>query len=239
MADRGAESIQKSSIVVQSIQKSPIAQSVVPINDQPVTASFFGEGRWLTDFVTPEASDVRRLYKQLTSGVDGLLDKAVACREWVARQVKYVPFVRGMISVNGKTAFQNDLWTSPSMTIQTKVGNCAVKSFLLTSLLRNEFPANQVYCTLGNLYNGKPGGHAWVSLRVPECGEQIMETTVPSVPPMVSADKATRYESVHYFNDQEVFAVEGRTQLVPMAAVYSTWLERYLNWVYIEEHRTS
>jgi hypothetical protein len=212
------------------------AGSLMPINDQPVAASFFGQGGWLTDFVTPNASDVQDLYKSLTKGLTNSIDKITACAKWVANQVRYVQFVKGKIWIEGKSSVQTDLWTYPSMTIKTRVGNCAVKSFLLTSLLRNELPANEVYCTLGNLYNGKPGGHAWVALKLPE-GEQIMETTVPSAPPMVSAEKATRYESVHYFNDEEIYAVEGRTQLVPMAAVYSTWLGQYLNWLYIKDHQ--
>jgi len=211
--------------------------TLVAINDQPVAASFFGEGKWLTDFVTPEASDVQGLYAYLTKGLTNSIDRITACGKWVANQVRYVQFVKGKIWIEGKSSVQTDLWTYPSMTIKTRVGNCAVKSFLLTSLLRNELPANEVYCILGNLHNGKPGGHAWVALKLPE-GEQIMETTVPSAPAMVSAAKATRYESVHYFNDQEVYAVEGRTQLVPMAAVYSTWLGEYLNWLYIQDHRT-
>lgn len=212
--------------------------TLVPINDQPVAASFFGEGGWLTDFITPKASDVQELYKALTKGLSNSTDKITACGKWVANQVRYVPFVKGKIWIEGKSSVQHDLWTYPSLTIQTRVGNCAVKSFLLTSLLRNELPADQVYCTMGNLYNGKPGGHAWVALKLSGEGEQIMETTVPSAPPMVPAEKATRYESVHYFNDEEVYAVEGKTQLLPMAAVYSTWLGEYLNWVYIEGHRT-
>jgi hypothetical protein len=210
--------------------------TLVPINDQPVAASFFGEGQWLTDFITPKASDVQELYKNITRGLTTSLDRITACARWVANQVRYVQFVKGKVWIEGKSSVQTDLWTAPSMTIQTRVGNCAVKSFLLTSLLRNELTADQVYCTMGNLYNGKPGGHAWVALKLDE-GEQIMETTVPSAPPMVPAEKASRYESVHYFNDEQVYAVEGRTQLVPMAAVYSTWLGEYLNQVYIENHR--
>lgn len=210
--------------------------NVVPINDQPIAASFFGEGRWLTDFITPEASDVTELYKELTAGLTTADDRIVACWDWVANEVKYVRFVNGKIWINGKWSIQNDLWTTPSMTIHTKVGNCAVKSFLLTSLLRNELSPSEVYCSMGNLYNGKPGGHAWVALKMPE-GEYIMETTVPTVPPMVLAEAAKRYEPVHYFNDDEVQAVEGKTQLMPMASVYSSWLSSYLNWAYIEGHK--
>lgn len=208
---------------------------LIPINDQPIAAGFFGEGRWLTDFITPEASDITGLYNQLTSGLITVEEKATACWEWVANQVKYVRFVKGKIWVNGKWSVQNDLWTYPSMTVQTRVGNCAVKSFLLASLLRNGLESDEVYCTLGNLYNGKPGGHAWVSLKRPE-GDYIMESTVSNIPAMVPAAAADRYEPVHHFNDVEVLAVEGRTQLMPMSAFYSTWLSEYLNWAYIEGH---
>lgn len=211
---------------------------LIAINDQPIAASFFGEGRWLTDFITPKASDVQDLYKAITSGIADATGRITACWKWVANQVKYVQFVKGKIWIAGQWSVQNDLWTYPSMTIHTKIGNCAVKSFLLTSLLRNELPASEIYCSLGNLYNGKPGGHAWVALKLPE-GEYIMESTVPTAPAMVSAEKAKRYESVHYFNDEEVYAVEGKTQLMPMAACYSSWLSEYLNWAYIEEHKAN
>jgi hypothetical protein len=113
-----------------------------------------------------------------------------------------------------------------------------VKSFLLTSLLRNELPPEQVYCTLGNLYNGKPGGHAWVSLKL-DGQEYFMESTTPTAPPLVPASAATRYEPVHYFNDVSVLAVEGRTQMVPMSHCYSTWLSDYLNWAYIQSQRSA
>jgi hypothetical protein len=206
---------------------------VIKINDQPIAASFFGEGAWLTNFVTPKASDVHELFKELTKGVATSTDRIRACWTWVATKVRYVPFVRGRLLINGKSSVQNDFWAPPSMTIHTQLGNCATKSFLLTSLLRNELPADEVYCALGNLYNGKPGGHAWVALKLP-IGEQIMETTVPTAPPMVPADKARRYETVHYFNDAEVLAVVGKTQLLPMAHCYSDWLDSYLNWAYIE-----
>lgn len=206
---------------------------VIKIDDQPIAASFFGEGRWLTEFITPQAPDVEALFKQITRGLTTSSDRITACWKWVTTKVKYVPFVRGKLMVNGRSSLQDDFWPSPSMTIHTQVGNCASKSFLLTSLLRNELPADEVYCALGNLYNGKPGGHAWVALD-PLAAEQIMETTVPTAPPMVPAAKAQRYEPVHYFNDNAVYAVQGKTQLLPMAACFSTWLSDYLNWAYIE-----
>ena len=98
----------------------------------------------------------------------------------------------------------------PSVTARIKVGNCANKSFLLTSLLRQELPPAQVYCVLGNLYNGKAGGHAWVQTRV-HGTEYLVESTRADASVFVPASCAERYEAVHLFNDQEAYAIEGRT----------------------------
>jgi hypothetical protein len=213
------------------------ADSIIEIDDQPMNATFFGEVRRLTDFITPGALEVKELYQELTKGLTTTIDKITACWQWVASRVRYVEFVRGKLSINGKTSVQNDLWPMPETTIQTRIGNCAVKSFLLVSLLRNELPPDQVYCALGNLYNGKPGGHAWVTLKLPV--EYVMESTTPAAPPMVPASIAKRYEAVHYFNDTKVYAVEGKTQMIPMTACYSTWLSDYLHWAYIESQKGS
>lgn len=212
--------------------------SIIPIDDQPMDATFFGEVRRLTDFITPDALEVQNLYKSLTEGIDNTVDKITACWKWVASQVKYVEFVRGKLTINGKTSVQNDFWQSPEGTIQTRVGNCVTKSFLLTSLIRNGLSPNQVHCVLGNLYNGKPGGHSWVAVKL-SGEEQIMESTTPVAPPMVPASAANRYESVHYFNDSIVYAVEGKTQLVPMTECFSTWLSDYLHWAYINSQKGS
>lgn len=212
--------------------------NIVAIDDQPIDATFFGEVRRLTDFITPDALEVQELYKELTKGIDNTIDRITACWKWVAAQVKYVEFVRGKLSINGKTSWQNDFWQSPSQVITTQVGNCANKSFLLCSLLRNILPPDQVYCTLGNLYNGKPGGHGWVTAKIAD-EEYIMESTTPTAPPLVPVSAAKRYEAVHYFNDSQIYAVEGKTQLVPMCDCYSTWLSDYLHLAYIESQKSS
>jgi len=212
--------------------------NIILIDDQPMNAAFFGEVRRLTDFITPDALEVQNLYGILTKDIDDTIGKITACWKWVATQVKYVKFVRGKLTINGMTSWQNDYWQLPESTIRTRVGNCAVKSFLLTSLVRNGLSPDQVYCTLGNLYNGKPGGHAWLTLKL--LGEEcIMESTTPAAPPLVPAGAADRYEAVHYFNDSKVYAVEGKTQLIPMCDCYSTWLSDYLHWAYIESQKKS
>ena len=210
--------------------------SVIPIDNQAIDATWFGEARWLTDFITPDALEVQDLFSQITEGIENSRDRVLACWQWVASKIKYVRFVTGKTWIAGKTSVQNDLWLEPTTTIQVGKGNCAVKSFLLASLLRNELSADQVYVALGNLYNGSAGGHAWIKL-VLDDGEYYMESTMPTAPPLVPTVAASRYEAVHYFNDDKVFAVEGKTQLVPFTACYSDWLSSYLHWAYIEGNR--
>ncbi|KKN48241.1 hypothetical protein LCGC14_0655030 [marine sediment metagenome] len=204
-----------------------------PIDDQPIAATFFGEGKWLTAFVTPDALEVQELHKNLTSGISNLEDRLVACWSWVAREVKYVKFVRGKLWVMGHASVQDDLWNTPAITRRVKVGNCANKSFLLGSLLRNELSADAVHCVLGNLHNGKAGGHVWIQLSLGG-QEYIMESTRSDVHPLVPVANTERYEGVHLFNDKGVFSIEGRTVLTPYTACYSEWLSDYLDYAYIE-----
>ncbi len=207
--------------------------NIIAIDDQPISATFFGEGRWLTDFVTPDAIDITELHKNLTEGITSLDEKIAILHKWVASQIKYKKFIRGRLSVEGKSSVQKDLWNMPSITARVRVGNCANKAFLMTSLLRQDMPASQIHCVLGNLYNGKAGGHAWVQVKLGGL-DYIVETTRADVEPLVLASTAERYEAVHLFNDERAYAIEGRTVMEPMTACYSTWLSDYLDWVYIE-----
>jgi len=203
------------------------------IDDQPISATFFDEGQWLTSFVTPNVLEVKELYEHITQNVDALEDKLIACWDWVAGKVKYVKFVRAKLWVNGRASVQSDYWQKPSQLIRTRVGNCANKAFLLASLVRNSLPEGSVHCVLGNLNQGRdPGGHAWVQVNVDDV-EYIMESTRGDMQPLVVSNVAEIYEPVVYFNDEGVSAIEGRTLLVPFTAVYADWLRDYLDWIYI------
>jgi hypothetical protein len=206
----------------------------VQIDDQPISATFFGEGKWLTDFVTPDALEVTALHTILVSESAVLEDRLGAMHRWVGNEVSYIPTIRARIWVNGEISFQDDYWQQPSQVIRTKVGNCCNKAFLLASLVRKELPAEQVHVVLGNLHQPPaPGGHAWVQTNIG--GEDyIMESTRGDMKPMVAAGVANIYEPILYFNDQEVKAIEGRTLLTPFAAVYADWLKDYLDWAFIE-----
>lgn len=209
----------------------------VPINDQPIAATFFGEGRWLTHFVTPDALEVEKLHGEITRGINDLHSKLLACWSWVSNEVRYVRFVRAKLWLNGKSSVQTDYWQNPSEVIRTKVGNCANKSFLLASLLRNELPSEQVSVVLGNLHQPpNPGGHAWCQVMGGYLDSQdyIMESTRGDMKPMVATRMADIYEPVIYFNDEKVSAIEGRTLLQPFCMVYADWLKDYLDFAYIE-----
>ncbi len=206
---------------------------VKAIDDQPISAAFFGEGKWLTEFITPDAIDVIELHENLTEGLASIQDKIAAMHAMVAGEIKYKKFIQGKLWIDGKSSIQNDLWNSPSVTSRLKVGNCANKAFLMTSLLRRSLPADQVHCVLGNLYNGKVGGHAWVQVTVGG-QEYVIETTRADVPAMILAVSAERYEPVHFFNDMSTYSVEGRTVMEPYTACFSSWLSEYLDWAYIE-----
>jgi len=208
-----------------------------PIDNQPIAATFFGEGKWLSDFITPEAIDVKELHSHIIGDSSATSEDTIAgLRRWVASQIQYKRFIKGRIWIEGKVSTQDDLWNLPSVTSRVGVGNCANKSFLLASLIRQELLPNQVYCVLGNLYNGKPGGHAWIQVRL-HGADYIVESTREAVPDFVPVTAAERYEAVHLFNDKEIYSIEGKTVMEPYTACYSTWLEDYLSWSYIESKR--
>lgn len=208
----------------------------IAMDNQPISATFFGEGKWLTDFITPDELEIQRLYERLTKDIDSLEERIAACRNWVASEIRYKRFISGKLWIEGKSSVQTDLWNLPSITARIGVGNCANMSFLLTSLLRNELSPGQISCVLGNLYNGKPGGHAWVQVKLGG-REYIMESTMLDAPLFVPAESVDRYEAVHLFNDKDLYAIEGRTVLEPFTACFSTWLSDYLSWAYINEQR--
>lgn len=206
--------------------------NTIVTDDQPVAAGFFHSGMWLTDYITPEALEVQALHSQLTHEITNVADRLSACWSWVAHEIQYKPLIYAQIQIQNKVSTQTDYWQTPSMCIQTRVGNCANKAILLTSLLRNDLSPQEVHCVLGNLLNnGQVGGHAWVEVTL-DGANYIMEATRHDVA-FILSHAAQHYEPVHYFNDKEVLTVPGRTILQPYAACFSSWLKDYLDEAYI------
>ncbi len=207
--------------------------AIIPMDNQPISASFFGEGDWLTEFITPNSLEVQKLYKDLTRGIGDQRSRVTALHQFVGGAIKYVPYVHASMTVEGITSRNSDAWLHPAITRRVGIGNCANKAFLLTSLLRNEFSPNDVHAVLGNLYNGKAGGHAWVQLLMDD-RTYIIEGTRADVATFIPTTATERYEAVHLFNDQEAYAIAGRTALEPYSACYSSWLKDYLDVAYIQ-----
>jgi len=207
--------------------------AIIPMDNQPINASFFGEGDWLTEFVTPESLEVQKLYKDLTRGISVRRSRVEALHQFVGAAIKYVPYIHASMTVEGMTSDNRDAWLRPSVTHRVGIGNCANKSFLLASLLRNEFLPNEVHVVLGNLYNGKAGGHAWTQLLMDD-RTYIIEATRADVPTFIPTTSTERYEAVHFFNDKDAYAIAGRTALEPYSMCYSTWLKDYLDYAYIQ-----
>ena len=146
------------------------------------------------------------LYEEVTRGLKSNEEKILACWTYVAN-IPYRETIASRITVNGKTKGQSDLWLYPAETIKlAPVANCANKSFLLTSLLRNVLSESEVYCALGHLNIDGIGAHAWVAIYMGQ--DYILETTISQLEkaliPEVVADA---YEPVIYFNDMGVYTV--------------------------------
>ncbi len=209
--------------------------NLVAMDNQPISASFFDEGKWLSEFVTPGNLEVQRAFSGITAGIASQRDRIIALWQWVAHEVRYKSFIGGRVSIEGRESAKSDIWNEPGLTARVRVGNCANKAFLLTSLLRNQLSDSEVHCVMGNLTepSGEKAGHAWVKVQMPD-GEFIMESTRADIEPFICLECDSRYEAVHVFNDKEMFAVPGRTVMTPFAACYSPWLKDYLDWEFIK-----
>ena len=82
-------------------------------------------------------------------------------------------------------------------------GDCDDKAILLTSLLRYEIPAEQVFCAVGDhILGGRREGHMWVVIWDGESWyDYIVEATAPS-----QATVRGHYELMAIFNDEKAFA---------------------------------
>jgi len=200
----------------------------VPTTDQPINgATLLHETRYLTSWVTPDNIEIKHLYKELTNNNGkSQKSKVEACWAYVARQLRYKPFLSTKVQVDGKTFIQNDAWLDPAEVVRVGIANCMNRSILLTSLLRQELPQDKVYVVLGNI---KDDGHAWVVVRLDN--DYILETTSPNIKScFIEASKADIYSPVMLFNDAVVRYFPGRSVHEPFSNLFCvSWLDQYLN----------
>ena len=189
-------------------------------DDQPIQASILKERRLLTSWITPDSLEVQNKYDQITSGLNSTEDKVKACLGFVS-DIPYVQFVRVSANVAGKTFVQNDCWLLPESALHSPKLNCANKTYLLASLLRQELPAESVWACLGNLNSDHQDGHAFAYARL-EGKDYILETTNPKVRDrLIPIEAAGIYEDIIYFNDVGVRAVPERTIREPLSNCYN------------------
>jgi len=201
-------------------------EEALPINDQPISeATLFDESRWLSEWVTPDNLEIRTEYEGLTEGLTDSWNKVMACFNRVL-DIPYTEAVKVKIYVDGRTFVQKDAWLDPGQALRAPKLNCANRSFLLASLLRQQYLPDKVWVVLGNLNLDGLGGHAWVLLRANQ--DYILETTSPKIRAPITHSDA--HEEVIFFNDKEVRAVPERQIKEPFSKCWChPLLEDYLD----------
>lgn len=198
----------------------------VLVDNQPISgATLFYESRWLTDWVRPNSLEIQVEYEKLTQGLASDWSKVLACFSRVL-DIPYTLSVKIRVSVDGKTFTQNDAWLEPGQALMAPSLNCANRAFLLASLLRQNYPAPNVWTVFGNLKVDGLGGHAWVLLRADQ--DYLLETTSPRIRMPITNSRI--HEAVVYFNDQEVRAMPDQKVKEPLSACWCIpFLEDYLD----------
>ncbi len=179
-------------------------------DNQPV-ASRFGDAIWLTDLITPDNIEVLMVNEAVASRITNPAEQVEALWQIVA-EMPYVREVKTTLSVAGAgSASQHDTWLFPSETLRFGIGNCATRSFLLASLLKNVRGVSDVYCTMGYVnHHGRHDGHAWVVVNL-EGRPILLETTQPRIDdPLIPAENALAYEPVLCFDQKNVYTIDER-----------------------------
>jgi len=183
---------------------------LVETDNQPIT-SRFGEAVWITDFITPENPDVVLKYQALTKGLSLPIDRVVALSDYVT-QLPYKAEINSKLSAENYKYSQKDTWFYPAEAMRVKRLNCVNRSFLLASLLKNEFPSeNDVFCVMGFVRIDGIGGHAWVQFNF-QGQDYVLETTQPNLPKaFIPLSRLKGYDSKVYITGENVYTVDEAT----------------------------
>jgi len=194
--------------------------ALIVADNQPIDARF-GDSVWLTSYITPDNPDVRLKYLEITNDIFSSNDRIEALWRYVA-EFKYKKIISSTLSTPGKTFRQDDTWFFPAEAMLLENLNCANRSFLLTSLLKNELSAHgQVYCVMGVLSNNGTGNHAWVEAQI-DGRIYILEATITDkARAIIPVNCLDIYKGEVYFDEESVYAVYG----VDVASVINTRFE--------------
>jgi len=170
---------------------------MIKIPNQPIMARF-GETVWLTDFITPNNPDIKLLVNKYIASTQE--ETMWNLWQYVAN-MPYNEVVASTLYAAGLKIAQSDTWFYPGETVQLGVGNCANKTFLLVSLLKNL--GVDVHGVMGTWDDNN---HAWIQVEREDTFYYI-ETTSPKTEMFMTLDKEG-YDPFIYFDNQEVFATE-------------------------------
>lgn len=134
--------------------------------------------------VTPYEPEVREVAEVLHNAPDFV----TACQDFVHSFTTYAHE-------------PGDYWATPAETLEIRAGDCDCLAILLCSLLRNFYPADKVFCAVGD-WNvaGNSQGHMFVVLE--DGGEErVLEATAAPERPL-----AGTYTCYAIFNDRYCFA---------------------------------
>lgn len=141
----------------------------------------------IRSLVQPDDPEVRDVARELSRARDFIS----AAREFVNSFTTYGTEV-------------GDYWSVPAETLVRRSGDCDCLSILLCSILRNQIPAENVYCAIGKWSTaGKTEGHMWVVVAAQNGEDRILESTA-------GPDKPDRGKYVLYgmFNDRYAFSTD-------------------------------
>ena len=182
--------------------------TLIVADNQPIDARF-GDSVWLTSFITPDNPDIRLKYLEITDGLFITRDRVDALWRYVA-EFRYKSVISSTLTTQGRKLYQEDTWFFPAEAMLLPQLNCANRSFLLTSLLKNEFPVRgQVYCVMGVLTNNGVGNHAWVEAKL-DGQRYILEATITDKGrAIIPASALDIYQGEVYFDEEDVFTEAG------------------------------
>jgi len=112
----------------------------------------------------------------------------------------------------GELIAVGDFWEFPWETLNPNIrtADCDGTAILLCSMLRNFIDDTRVFVAIGNLYNGKGIGHAWVNYKYEDTW-YILETTLNVLPKELWKPQqlyAEKYDLSYLFNDKKIILVK-------------------------------
>lgn len=181
--------------------------NMLAADDQPIVSRPLGDAIWITSLITPDNPDVQLKYDELAGDLNSTEDIATALWRYVS-SFRYNELIASAIIAGGVSSRERDTWFYPSEAMRMKISNCANRSFLMASLLKNDPYSTNTMCVMGTIKLDGIGGHAWVTTNI-NGRDYIIETTQPNLSrALIPVDMADAYQPMVAFDDKNVYAFE-------------------------------